>query len=891
MNPETPSPPHSDASAAEGARERRGRRRIELATLVARFGESRGRTRASLQRVLHSLFSNNLPDTAESEDGSTAAESSSNRSLIISDSTGQLSTTDWTYNAVGRSRCSTHSIEMVSPGTFIFSGPELGESSTRDNMSRHSSLTFSEFSLLTRTIESSSTMCTPSITQQDIDGEAESSTFPNDSIPSDDFPPASIPPPPTKGSLFQSLPAELLQQIYTFLPPHSFNSFRHTCRALLRASLSRTLLELMLKRGGWISSLRHDIKTYNLWTLSSLLSHECLLLPTWNGNGLTPSCGCSTSCSLQKSIKLTGKIDFSELASGYAPAGGQQSGGLLFTASQCGSYLLAAEGCVVYVYRLFGSDLYPLTSIVCPKRVLAMTICASDEQFAVAALLDGRIGVLCDLTVDREPAALRESIRRSSSKGKESVASSSSSFRGRHPDGHPSEAALESAAENLELRGRPSTVSLMGVRVEQNGSIQNRSWNIRTEQARETDPPTIHIESGPRSIYHHVCSDDDAPRSVAICPQRRCVAFGCSAGIELHWVDRLTGAELHRWFPLTSPSDFLYFIPPRVDQDDHYRLRLISSAAHPSQQPAICRRLYAPRNRETQSQSGTGTTSFWGPGMPGRNLNLPITTQAAQGAGLSIQHSDHFRAVPLSDGFHIIYMDPPTEKLWFGCDAAFGSPTRLVRKVMLDAPKEGGVPGLYAVADDLSCGARIVASYGKQLVLFTVPPDVLDYSRRERMAMAKGEEFRHGSSMAWQDWIPRDEERKEWWHEEEAVWPLRITGVPVAEVEGLVDLAVHCSPELTIWAFTLSGQALVWQADAKAEKRNVTERIVDSTGRIVDVFSVDFEGNVVVSNADVDDALKETNTKIKNVGKGLTGDKAVARVVWYGADGEELLVS
>ena len=53
-------------------------------------------------------------------------------------------------------------------------------------------------------------------------------------------------------------------------------------------------------------------------------------------------------------------------------------------------------------------------------------------------------------------------------------------------------------------------------------------------------------------------------RSVAICPSRKCVAFGCRLGIELHWVDALTGGDLNRWFPLAAPSDHLYFLPQRA---------------------------------------------------------------------------------------------------------------------------------------------------------------------------------------------------------------------------------------------------------------------------------------------------------------------------------------
>lgn len=46
--------------------------------------------------------------------------------------------------------------------------------------------------------------------------------------------------------------------------------------------------------------------------------------------------------------------------------------------------------------------------------------------------------------------------------------------------------------------------------------------------------------------FQNLCSKDDPPRSVSICPQRQCIAFGCGAGLELHWVDALTGQDLNR---------------------------------------------------------------------------------------------------------------------------------------------------------------------------------------------------------------------------------------------------------------------------------------------------------------------------------------------------------
>jgi hypothetical protein len=93
----------------------------------------------------------------------------------------------------------------------------------------------------------------------------------------------------------------------------------------------------------------------------------------------------------------TAHIDFSDLATGYSPPNGKQSGGLIFTVSLCGKYLLVGEGCMVYVYELQGDALQPLTCLVCPRRVVAMSMDASLHRLAVAVLLDGRMGVRCDL--------------------------------------------------------------------------------------------------------------------------------------------------------------------------------------------------------------------------------------------------------------------------------------------------------------------------------------------------------------------------------------------------------------------------------------------------------------------------------------------------------------
>lgn len=50
-------------------------------------------------------------------------------------------------------------------------------------------------------------------------------------------------------------PTEIIQHIYSFLSPADFHAARHTCRSWFFASLYRSLLAEMLKRGGWWSSM------------------------------------------------------------------------------------------------------------------------------------------------------------------------------------------------------------------------------------------------------------------------------------------------------------------------------------------------------------------------------------------------------------------------------------------------------------------------------------------------------------------------------------------------------------------------------------------------------------------------------------------------------------
>ncbi|KAH7077038.1 hypothetical protein FB567DRAFT_563181 [Paraphoma chrysanthemicola] len=469
---------------------------------------------------------------------------------------------------------------------------------------------------------------------------------------------------PTTFPASYRVPAEILQHMYAYLGPKDFNAARRTCRAWMRASLNRTLLVAMLTRGGWSSSTGAEwtseaaLNPNNTtgsspsdgWTLSRYLARQCALSSGWTGNGLDE----------RAAVIESSQVDFGELASGYSTLRRDQSGGLLFSASVCGQFLLVARDALIYIYSLSNWTLFPVTSVVCPRRVLSMSMNVSCGRHAVAALLEGRMGIVCELRYGCEDV-----------------------------EAHPID------FDAVDVQSNHQAIGLQG-------SPKVHAYPSRSSVG--TCALSVPIENGKTTFYRHLCSEDDPPRSVSICPQRRCVAFGCSAGIELHWIDALTGQTLN----------YLHFLAPRPGFESAKKLRLISSAAHPNDRPALRRNLFLSRPTYT---------SFWG------SFGFESSSRHAGSPSC-----DHYHAVPLSDGHHVLFLDPSNDKLTLGCDAPLGGPTKLLRKLVLIPPKEQVVPRLYTAATDLSQGARIIVAYDNTLILYSIPPDVIHLSQEEQKA-------------------------------------------------------------------------------------------------------------------------------------------------------------
>ncbi|KAI9728956.1 MAG: hypothetical protein M1828_000041 [Chrysothrix sp. TS-e1954] len=730
----------------------------------------------------------------------------------------------------------------------------------------------------------------------------------------------------TRGSIYR-LPVELIHQVYYQLSAPDFDAARQVCHFWRLAALDRLLLITMFQRAGWWRSMQRDLRNLRILSqesnisldeslyLSQRLSRECSLLPPSISSVHTTSK--SNTYSSHVSLSLSGVTDMSELVSRPTDSDPTVGCHLQFTASVCGQYVLVVDRFTIYVYRLSAHVLEPTTSIVCPKRVLAASMDTSSGRYAVAALLEGRMGLVCDIELD-----LMSDTRKDYDicKREERVTKPTSSFHAPEENLYSSHipAGENGLIESVDIRYNHEGMSLAnmtsesqdsGIEPARYGSISplhrrqhgsspshrqsqrsastspspsptNRSsdfddrsprtWRSSESTAVPSSPdaqayqplpthemgslspvpssfkqgsqPDRCVPASPAllAIYHNICTPDDPPRSVAICPSRKCVAYGCHAGIELHWVDARGGRNLMKWFPLTAPSDFLYFLPRREGYDSPNKLRLVSSKAGSGQRGGTAR--FASKARSSARRAWS-----W------RVISGSVTGFESMNEPRAATDYDHFAAVPTSDGSHLLFTDPSSGALHLGSDAPVGGPTKLIRKVRF-VPPEGIVdpaafpsdatPRLYAAAADTSWGARVVAVHEDTVVFYTVPEDML-------------EDVRHVNGSSLLD-VGRRDLFGEWskWHYDTMTcpplprWPVPIRGAWVADVPGIVDVAVQGSPHLTIWTFSRDGMIRTFQI---GPHERVARRYVDANGNVnleAEEWGVDGEA---CCTADVDE--------------------------------------
>lgn len=504
------------------------------------------------------------------------------------------------------------------------------------------------------------------------------------------------------------------------------------------------------------------------WRLSKRLATECSLSPGRTGNGFPESvlAGNLPANSEQNptSLEVSGILDFTQLSRPEAHSHDGRSG-LRFTVSTCGKFLLLLDSNVIFVYCIrvlvsqtpgyqHGGHIDFLMGIACPHYVVAVSMDTSRNRYTIAALLEDRMGLILDVP------ELSLMARRSGPSSPHSERDTYNVTQAWDPKSSPT--ATPTTSQRLDL---PPTYT----------DIYHVSPIAQTPTYPQPSP--LPIQFVPHVMYRNLCSKTSPPLSVAICPHRRCVAFGSSAGIELHWQDAGTGQELSRWMELIGPAEYIHFLPLRAEdeQDVAKKLRLISSRAGPTY------------------------------------YHDPIRLNEA----FDYEHCKFLRALPLSDGQHLLYTDPATGDLCLGTGLhhPFGRP-KPVKRVVLEGPmhlitEKARWPACYKASTELEWGARIVAGFGEQIWLFCVSPDFL-FDGGEMCPALNEDIF---------------SERKD--------GTRVLKGVKIGEVEDLVELAVDASNgDLTIHAFSSSAPAKVFQV-GRYPPRGVKERIVASDGRVL----------------------------------------------------------
>ncbi|KAL8928179.1 MAG: hypothetical protein Q9208_001889 [Pyrenodesmia sp. 3 TL-2023] len=578
-----------------------------------------------------------------------------------------------------------------------------------------------------------------------------------------------------------ALPAEILMDIYSYLSPTDMNAARHTCRKWMIASLEYRLIAQVLERAGMAGSAKADkVQNEKLghpvggeWLLSKRLATECSLAPGWTGNGFPVQGHPSPAISKQwqahnfasrahvSSLDISGTIDFAHL---QVLSHDQQSG-LRFVVSICGKFLLVLDNSVIYVYcirylssgtpRYYqGGRIDFLVGIVCPRLVLAVSMDTSKDRYTIAALLEDRMGLIMDVP------ELSLMARRS---GQSSPHSERDTYN---------------VTQTWDLKSSPMATPTTSQRLDLPPSYTDiYHASPVAQKPGYSQPLPMPIQFIPHVMYRNLCSKTAPPVSVTVCPHRRCVAFGSSAGIELHWQDARTGQELSRWMELIGPAEYIHFLPLRAgdEQESAKKLRLTSSRAGPT------------------------------------HYRDPISLHEAW----NYEHCKFLRAVPLTDGKHLLYTDPSSGELCLGVGLhhPFGRP-KPVKRYVFSGPvptfeEKRNWPAYYRAGTELRWGARIVAGFGDEIWLFCVPTDFLLNDLERSSLLDEGLYSKRDDGIT------------------------VIRGVKIGEIDNLVELAIDASDgDLTIHAFSSSVPAQVYQIK-RHPPQAIKERFVASDGRVL----------------------------------------------------------
>ncbi|KAL8731521.1 MAG: hypothetical protein Q9166_003367 [cf. Caloplaca sp. 2 TL-2023] len=583
------------------------------------------------------------------------------------------------------------------------------------------------------------------------------------------------------------LPAEVVKVIYAYLSPLDMNAARYTCRKWMVASLEYRLLASVLYRSGFrnaveadrIRNEQHGHPIGGEWRLSKRLATECSLRRSWTGNGFIDTSDVASPLYLvlthgpqpgrdidraqsATSLSLSAVIDFAGLVRADQASRHDQLPILRFVVSDCGRFLLVLSGPVINVYCIRGERYQHggcvefLIGVACPGPVLAVSMNSSMDRYSIAILLEDRKGIIVDVP------ELSLMARNSGSASPHSEHDTHNVTEAWDMKPSPTATPTTSQRPRLPLYTDIYHASPIGASPEY------------------VQPTPVPIQFIPHTMYRNLCSKTSPPLTVAIAPHRRCVAFGSSAGIELHWQDIATGQELSRWMELMGPAERIHFLGPRTeDEKDLARsLRLTSSRAAP-----------------TYYHARVSLNEAW-----------------------DYEHCKFLRAVPLTDNQHLLYIDPNRADFCVGTGLhrSFGNPKPIKRFILQGPCPEHALddtmrwPRCYKAGTDLRWGARIVASFGDDIWLFAIPPDWLVADAPSAVDSLEGAVERNSEGV------------------------VIVHGVKIGSLPDIDDLAIDTSDgEVTVHAFSTRRPAQVYQI-RRYPAASVRQRSAHPDGRVVD---------------------------------------------------------
>ncbi|KAJ5473837.1 hypothetical protein N7475_003403 [Penicillium sp. IBT 31633x] len=651
-------------------------------------------------------------------------------------------------------------------------------------------------------------------------------------------------------------PAEILLGIFSMLAPRDFDNARRTCSQWMRISLNGRLLETMLKRAGWWDAWLQDCKTPRK---SSRLDES----EVWR-----MSRRFSTECLLsgrksnidKSGFSTSAVIDFSSLSDTRrkSRASRLQAVGQLSENDTRGMSAFTTSSCSDYLLVTTGCMIYLYRLLGRKSKPTSGT----------------------DLDVDLAP-----------------VTRISCPF--------------DVISATIDTSKPDFTIAAL---------LSNRVGMICKFDMMQIGEPTPNLSQrpaiGPTSthFFYNICTVDNPPRTVAICPNRSLVAFGCASGIEIHSVNESTRNEQRKHFTLPQRSEILHFLPSSPETPGE--LRLISSLSGPGLHECKCASSPSP------PVSSPSPSSSPKPDLKNNHFHFLADVQSfsrrpiphtPSRSFVRATHCHHYCAVPINDGFHIIFIEPRTSLLCIGTDSPIGGPTSLARAFVCIPPPitntkgrsikpphssscpypsnkpapsaDPPIPTAFAAGSDLRWGLRVVAAYGNRLVLYSIPLDVFNVIRKERERQASG--FMGDNDLVHDWYIDSDRSYKrreslvqnqngDWesilsvsYRPTAMMWPFKIYGKEIGTVEGTVELALQSSNGgVRVWAFGDNGKASILDVDVgDAPTRSC---VVSSDGALEDYGVVQSAG----SNRVLQSSRKR---KFKEVKSGFSGRYGAGR--------------